>query len=260
MRVKSCEASDNRNRPIQLSDSDGCVLRPKMVSKYMKMRSTDPRATVVTYAFFHAFKFPDSMAVHIKCKVEICRYGCPDHCQSSGNYLVREQEVSSNLNNYQPNQNRRVFPPPPPPPPPQSAPQIQFQTDPRNSKLGLGNNPLGGIYAPKPPQLPLPAALVSNKEPRLARENSELMYEHVGTGKTADAGLANFLGLKFPEIGLPKLPGLPSIFGGEKKKKLSPRPQAKKDGDRLTLGYTNDEDLDVSSIFYLLLLDISHFV
>ena len=69
MRVKSCEASDNRNRPIELSDENGCVLRPKMVSKYMKMRSTDPRATVVTYAFFHAFKFPDSMAVHIRCKV-----------------------------------------------------------------------------------------------------------------------------------------------------------------------------------------------
>ena len=72
MRVKSCEASDNQNRPIQLSDKDGCVLRPKMFSKFMKMRSTDPRATVVTYSFFHAFKFPDSMAVHIKCKVEIC--------------------------------------------------------------------------------------------------------------------------------------------------------------------------------------------
>jgi hypothetical protein len=37
----------------------------------MKMRSTDPRATVVTYAFFHAFKFPDSMAVHIRCKVRL---------------------------------------------------------------------------------------------------------------------------------------------------------------------------------------------
>lgn len=116
MRVKSCEASDNQNRPIQLSDSDGCVLRPKMVSKFMKMRSTDPRATVVTYAFFHAFKFPDSMAVHIKCKVEICRYGCPDHCQSPTSYTAREQEVSSNLNSYATSSNRRVFPPPPPVP------------------------------------------------------------------------------------------------------------------------------------------------
>ena len=70
MRVKSCEASDaGAVRPIQLSDENGCVLRPKMFSKFMKMRSTDSRATVVTYAFFHAFKFPDSMAVHIRCKV-----------------------------------------------------------------------------------------------------------------------------------------------------------------------------------------------
>ena len=70
MRVKSCEASDGgASRPIDLSDENGCVLRPKMFSKFMKMRSTDARATVVTYAFFHAFKFPDSMAVHIRCKV-----------------------------------------------------------------------------------------------------------------------------------------------------------------------------------------------
>ena len=80
MRVKSCEASDGgASRPIDLSDENGCVLRPKMFSKFMKMRSTDARATVVTYAFFHAFKFPDSMAVHIRCKVsgtliELCFY------------------------------------------------------------------------------------------------------------------------------------------------------------------------------------------
>ena len=89
MRVKSCEASDGRNRPISLSDENGCVLRKKMFSKFMKMRSTDARATVVTYAFFHAFKFPDTMAVQIRCKVEICRFGCPDHCQSPSNYVAR---------------------------------------------------------------------------------------------------------------------------------------------------------------------------
>jgi len=73
-------------------------LRPKMISKFMKIAGADTRATVVTYAFFHAFKFPDSMAVHIKCKVEICRYGCPDHCQKPNSYQAREQEVSSSIN------------------------------------------------------------------------------------------------------------------------------------------------------------------
>ena len=69
MRVKSCSAFTENSRPIDLSDEHGCVLRPKMISKFMKIAGADTRATVVTYAFFHAFKFPDSMAVNIRCEV-----------------------------------------------------------------------------------------------------------------------------------------------------------------------------------------------
>jgi len=98
MRVKSCSAFTENSRPIDLSDEHGCVLRPKMISKFMKIAGADTRASVVTYAFFHAFKFPDSMAVNIRCKVEICRYGCPDHCQKPNSYVAREQEVSSSIN------------------------------------------------------------------------------------------------------------------------------------------------------------------
>ncbi|XP_076258680.1 zona pellucida domain-containing protein miniature isoform X2 [Rhynchophorus ferrugineus] len=81
MRVKSCVASDGGGHVIQLSDEFGCVLRPKMISRFLKARGADDRASVITYAFFHAFKFPDALSVHIKCKVEICRHGCLDHCQ-----------------------------------------------------------------------------------------------------------------------------------------------------------------------------------
>ena len=81
MRVKSCIASDGGGHIIQLSDEYGCVLRPKMISRFLKARGADDRASVITYAFFHAFKFPDALSVHIKCKVEICRHGCLDHCQ-----------------------------------------------------------------------------------------------------------------------------------------------------------------------------------
>ncbi|XP_058807833.1 uncharacterized protein LOC131673671 [Phymastichus coffea] len=84
MRVKSCVASDGAGHTIQLSDEFGCVLRPKMISRFLKARGSDDRATVITYAFFHAFKFPDALSVHIKCKVEICRHGCLDHCQTPG--------------------------------------------------------------------------------------------------------------------------------------------------------------------------------
>lgn len=104
MRVKSCEASDGTNPPIYLSDENGCVLRPKMVSKFMKLRNNDGRATVLTYAHFHAFKFPDSMSVNLRCKVEICRFGCPDHCQKPtagnpiGNYNEPPQALQSQDN------------------------------------------------------------------------------------------------------------------------------------------------------------------
>ena len=98
MRVKSCEASDGVNRPIQLSDEHGCVLRPKMVSKFLKLRSNDGRSTVMSYAFFHAFKFPDSLQVYIRCKVEICRHGCPEHCDKT---LSRGQEQQLAYTNIQ---------------------------------------------------------------------------------------------------------------------------------------------------------------
>ncbi|CAK1544147.1 unnamed protein product [Leptosia nina] len=84
MRVKSCAASDGSGHLIQLSDEYGCVLRPKMISRFLKAKAVDERATVITYAFFHAFKFPDALSVHIRCKVEICRHGCLDHCQLAG--------------------------------------------------------------------------------------------------------------------------------------------------------------------------------
>ncbi|KAJ8953152.1 hypothetical protein NQ318_017179 [Aromia moschata] len=94
MRVKSCAASDGGGHVIQLSDEFGCVLRPKMISRFLKARGADERASVITYAFFHAFKFPDSLSVHIKCKVEICRHGCLDHCQLQPN---KEGDVDPEL-------------------------------------------------------------------------------------------------------------------------------------------------------------------
>lgn len=96
MRVKSCVASDGGGHIIKLSDEYGCVLRPKMISRFLKARAPDEKATVITYAFFHAFKFPDALSVHIKCKVEICRHGCLDHCQATGSnerHDIIEQEL-----------------------------------------------------------------------------------------------------------------------------------------------------------------------
>lgn len=161
MRVKSCSANTENSRPIQLSDEHGCVLRPKMISKFMKIAGADSRASVVTYAFFHAFKFPDSMAVHIKCKVEICRFGCPDHCQKPSRYQAREQEVSSSI---------AV---------PQYRPGPRFEAHKAGSTVRradqLSSNEIpqpAALTAPQPAppaeQLPSPARLVAPAPPRPA--------------------------------------------------------------------------------------------
>lgn len=78
MRVKSCKAHDGVQAPISLTDEFGCVLRPKMITPFAKIRNPGghKKATVLSYARFLAFKFPDSMTVQIQCSVEVCRHGC----------------------------------------------------------------------------------------------------------------------------------------------------------------------------------------
>lgn len=80
MRVKSCIAHDGHKHPIHLTDEDGCVLRPKMMSPFQKTSDTKGTASVIAYSHFYAFKFPETVEVTIQCTVEICRNGCPDTC------------------------------------------------------------------------------------------------------------------------------------------------------------------------------------
>lgn len=48
MRVKSCWAHDGRRPPLHLTDEEGCVLRPKMLTPFVKVKDTQGgRASVV---------------------------------------------------------------------------------------------------------------------------------------------------------------------------------------------------------------------
>lgn len=78
MLVRNCVAHDGKHQPIQLVDEYGCVARPKIMAKFQKVRNFGPAATVVSYAHFQAFKFPDSMSVHFQCVIQVCRYECPE--------------------------------------------------------------------------------------------------------------------------------------------------------------------------------------
>lgn len=84
MLVRNCIAHDGKHQPIQLVDDQGCVIRPKIMSKFHKVKNFGQSATVVSYAYFQAFKFPDSMNVHFQCVIQVCRHECPDPaCEGS---------------------------------------------------------------------------------------------------------------------------------------------------------------------------------
>ena len=87
MLVRNCVAHDGKRAPIQLVDQHGCVVRPKIMSKFQKIKNFGPSASVVSFAYFQAFKFPDSMNVHFQCVIQVCRYNCPEpKCGHAGGH------------------------------------------------------------------------------------------------------------------------------------------------------------------------------
>lgn len=78
MLVRNCVAHDGKRAPIHLVDQYGCVVRPKIMSRFQKIKNFGPSASVVSFAYFQAFKFPDSMNVHFQCVIQVCRYNCPE--------------------------------------------------------------------------------------------------------------------------------------------------------------------------------------
>jgi len=85
MMVRNCVAHDGKRAPIQLVDDLGCVVRPKIMGSFQKISDFGASASVVSYAYFQAFKFPDSMNVHFQCVIQVCRYKCPEP-QCGGGY------------------------------------------------------------------------------------------------------------------------------------------------------------------------------
>lgn len=82
MLVRNCFAHDGKRGPIELVDKAGCITRPKLMSRFTKIKNFGSSATVLSYAHFQAFKFPDSMEVHFQCTIQICRHQCPEQCAS----------------------------------------------------------------------------------------------------------------------------------------------------------------------------------
>jgi len=52
MLVRNCVAHDGKRAPIQLVDQHGCVVRPKIMSRFNKIKNFGPSASVVSFAYF----------------------------------------------------------------------------------------------------------------------------------------------------------------------------------------------------------------
>ncbi|CAH0403088.1 unnamed protein product [Chilo suppressalis] len=90
--VRECIARDSDSRNVvPLTDSNGCVLKPKLFGAFQKTRDTgNTGASVIAFAYFNAFKFPDEMDLIIQCDVELCKTDC-DACPNPGSLEPRRR-------------------------------------------------------------------------------------------------------------------------------------------------------------------------
>ncbi|KAJ4435288.1 hypothetical protein ANN_17898, partial [Periplaneta americana] len=85
IQVRDCVAKDAAGaNVVLLTDDRGCVLRPKLIGAFQKTRDTGASgASIIAYAFFQAFKFPDVMDLTLECNVELCKTDCQS-CPETG--------------------------------------------------------------------------------------------------------------------------------------------------------------------------------
>lgn len=100
MLVRNCVAHDGKRAPIELVDANGCIVRSKLMSKFTKIKNFGSSASVLSYAHFQAFKFPDSMEVHFQCTIQICKNSCPEQCDQSSQSNVHyvNHQISGTIN------------------------------------------------------------------------------------------------------------------------------------------------------------------
>ena len=210
MLVRNCVAHDGKRAPIQLVDELGCVTRPKIMSNYQKIKNFGSSASVVSYAYFQAFKFPDSMNVHFQCVIQVCRYNCPDPVcgdaatgGAAGGVLAQYNgpnppSVQPAENSYS-NPNQRVF-------------NVDPRNQPRPAGLVISEDALDQYTAPSQPK-PNP----TNSAPLQNRANPGLPNNGGGTRRGGplrpQPGPVNVR----QQAGQPRSPIFPKIPGFNKR-------------------------------------------
>jgi len=89
--VSNCYAYSSRDftnafaSSVRLTDDNGCLLKPKLLGYFQRTKQTSSSgASIISYAYMNAFKFPDKTDMFLTCEVELCKGGCAGHCNTAG--------------------------------------------------------------------------------------------------------------------------------------------------------------------------------
>ncbi|KAL5240928.1 hypothetical protein ACI65C_008338, partial [Semiaphis heraclei] len=97
--VRECVARDNNpesGNQLQLTDAQGCVAKPKLFGSFQT--TTNPATgSLIAYAYFQAFKFPDVMDLLIECNVELCKANCQP-CSETNQVHVHNFATNNTIN------------------------------------------------------------------------------------------------------------------------------------------------------------------
>lgn len=169
MLVRNCVAHDGKRAPIQLVDQHGCVVRPKIMSKFQKIKNFGPSASVVSFAYFQAFKFPDSMNVHFQCVIQVCRYNCPE--PKCGGEYGPPLDIGGDYNRLPLGPHEEYALPGQPGFPEYPAAAAAFP-DPR-----IPSGPTGAFSEPKPEIVPAPSAAPNHTTSPAPQKSTNLNIE-----------------------------------------------------------------------------------
>ncbi|XP_013792003.1 uncharacterized protein LOC106475874 [Limulus polyphemus] len=91
--MMGCEASNGKGLSVPLTDENGCVKRPEIMTPFYKTRDTrDTGADLIIYTYFKAFKLPDTTHFYIRCDMKVCLKKCNAHCvPHAGNKTSRHR-------------------------------------------------------------------------------------------------------------------------------------------------------------------------
>ncbi|EFX86848.1 hypothetical protein DAPPUDRAFT_221694 [Daphnia pulex] len=82
--VLSCTYSDGqKGETIQLTDEEGCSLRPDLTTVFYKLKeTTNPNTDLTLYTYFRGLKALRESYFSITCNVEICFPRCSERCRN----------------------------------------------------------------------------------------------------------------------------------------------------------------------------------